>query len=104
MNEIEKAIKHYEGLQKRYTTQHNGKHCEFVKTAIAALHEKQKRDKGCWACNDARRTGCTNMGNRIYIEKNEDGYVISDRYDNRVKASFCPMCGRSLKEEHNDET
>ena len=45
MNEIEKAIKHFEGLQKRYTTQHNGKHCEFVKTALAALYEKQKRDK-----------------------------------------------------------
>lgn len=46
MNEIEKAIKHFEGLQKRYTTQHNGKHCEFVKTALAALYEKQKRDIG----------------------------------------------------------
>ena len=40
MNEIYRAIEHFEHLQKRYTTQHNGKHCELVKTAIAALREK----------------------------------------------------------------
>ena len=46
MNEIYKAIEHFEHLQKRYTTQHNGKHCELVKTALAALREKAEREQG----------------------------------------------------------
>lgn len=36
-NDIEKAIKHYKSLQKRYTTLHDGKNCEITKTAIEAL-------------------------------------------------------------------
>ena len=44
MNEIYKAIEHFEHLQKRYTTQHNGKHCELVKTALAALREQAERN------------------------------------------------------------
>lgn len=52
MSEIERAVKHFEGLQKRYTTQHNGKHCELVKTALEALREKQERGKGCVWCED----------------------------------------------------
>jgi hypothetical protein len=35
---IDKTIKHYESLQKRYTKQHNGKHCDYVKTALVALN------------------------------------------------------------------
>lgn len=31
------AIKHFEGLQKRYTKQHNGTACEHVKMALTAL-------------------------------------------------------------------
>ena len=37
MTEVEKAIKHFESLQKRYTTQHNGKQCKLVETALDAL-------------------------------------------------------------------
>ena len=37
MNEINKTIKHFESLQKRYTTQHNGKMCERVADALEAL-------------------------------------------------------------------
>lgn len=40
MTKTEEAIKHFESLQKRYTTQHNGKQCEFVKTALNALYEQ----------------------------------------------------------------
>lgn len=36
----EEAIRHFKSLQKRYTTEHNGKMCEKVATAIEAL-EKQ---------------------------------------------------------------
>ncbi len=48
---IEQAIKHFMSLQKRYITTHNGKHCEYVKMALAALREKAEREKGCAFCN-----------------------------------------------------
>ena len=38
------AIKHFTSLQKRYTTQHNGKQCEFVQTALEALKEAEARE------------------------------------------------------------
>lgn len=37
---LEEAIKHFESLQKRYTTQHNGKQCEYVKTALEAMRKE----------------------------------------------------------------
>lgn len=36
-NNIEDSIKHFEGLQKRYTKTHNGKMCERVADALVAL-------------------------------------------------------------------
>ena len=36
----EETIKHFESLQKRYTTQHNGKHCEYVKEALEAMRKQ----------------------------------------------------------------
>lgn len=49
MTILEKSIKHFEGLQKRYTTQHNGKMCQFVDCALEAMNrqlinKKMKRD------------------------------------------------------------
>lgn len=69
MNEIYKAIEHFEHLQKRYTTTHNGKHCEIVKTALTALREQAEREKGCEHCRG---------------------------WDSRCGASYCPMCGKKL--------
>lgn len=40
---IKAAIKHFESLQRRYTTTHNGKQCELVKTALASLRECEER-------------------------------------------------------------
>jgi hypothetical protein len=37
MDVREKAIKHFESLQKRYTKQHNGKMCGYVKEALDAM-------------------------------------------------------------------
>lgn len=77
MNEIYKAIEHFEHLQKRYTTQHNGKHCELVKTALAALREKAKRENGCvWCKSDSQVTHngehfcffCSYCGKRLEVE------------------------------------
>ena len=77
MNEIYKAIEHFEHLQKRYTTQHNGKHCELVKTAIAALREKAERSKGCVWCK-------------------EDNKVF---HDGQHFHMFCSYCGKRLEVE-----
>lgn len=38
MKDINKTIKHFESLQKRYTTQHNGQMCERVGDALEALY------------------------------------------------------------------
>lgn len=109
MNEIEKAIVALNDIHEGWSSwvPQNGslahRNLQALGIAIDSLREKQKCDKGCWTCNDARRTGCTNMGSRIYIEKNEDGYVISDRFDNTVEVYCCPKCGKRL-EEHNDKT
>lgn len=45
MNNINKTIKHFESLQKRYTTQHNGQMCERVADALEALYQlKSQQD------------------------------------------------------------
>lgn len=43
MNDINKTIKHFESLQKRYTTQHNGQMCERVADALEALRLAKKQ-------------------------------------------------------------
>ena len=45
MNILEKSIKHFEGLQKRYTTQHNGKMCQFVACALEAMNKQLINEK-----------------------------------------------------------
>ena len=82
MNEIYKAIEHFEHLQKRYTTQHNGKHCELVKTALAALREKAERE--CKYCDD----------NFKFWQTQISGELPNVRY--------CPMCGKRLEVEHGE--
>lgn len=44
MNNINKTIKHFESLQKRYTTQHNGQMCERVADALEALYHFQSQE------------------------------------------------------------
>lgn len=45
MNDINKTIKHFESLQKRYTTQHNGQMCERVADALEALKHFELEQK-----------------------------------------------------------
>lgn len=45
MHDLERTIKHFESLQKRYTTQHNGKMCERVADALEALNIYKKTMK-----------------------------------------------------------
>lgn len=79
MNEIYKAIEHFERLQKRYTTQHNGKHCELVKTALAALREKAERENGCVLCKSDSQ-----------VTHNGEHFCF-----------FCSYCGKRLEVEHD---
>ena len=44
MNDINKTIKHFESLQKRYTTQHNGQMCERVSDALEALYRFKRQE------------------------------------------------------------
>ena len=107
VSELEKQLAKYDEIAAEYGI--DGKtmlalaksQIEIAKENIVLReHLKAEREKGCWACHDARRTGYTNMGSRIYIEKNEDCYVISDRLANSVEVYYCPMCGKRLEEEH----
>lgn len=99
MNEIYKAIEHFEHLQKRYTTQHNGKHCELVKTALAALREKTEREKGCDECQPS----CHNCKHDVYDDfcqyygKQGCGNLLHE-----PKHKYCPMCGKRLEVEHGE--
>jgi hypothetical protein len=83
MNEIERAIKHFEGLQKRYTTQHNGKHCDLVATALEALREQAERNKGCFWCS----------GDVLLDNVKINGVAVN--------ISCCPMCGKRLEVERD---
>ena len=77
IDDIRDAIKHFDGLQKRYEKQHNGVQCKLVKTALSALHSELMREQGCLLC----------YGN---IPNN-----VTGQYGN----TYCPNCGRNLRVE-----
>ena len=92
MTDTEKAMKHFEKLQKRYTTQHNGKHCDLVATALFALRSQSEREKGCEVCNGD-----------LPCDNDCDGFCdiceIPEVWKTIHKTghyNFCPMCGREL--------
>lgn len=100
MTDVERAIKHFESLQRRYTTQHNSVQCELVKTALVALREKAERMSGCEYCADREdlafgHDSMKRVGS-IYIDGN---LLVADLYSESmaVAVCFCPMCGKPLK-------
>lgn len=81
MTEIERAIKHFTALQKRYTTQHNGIQCELVATALSALTEQAARiNPKPLVPTESRESG-------QWGKCPECGKV------NRVYYNFCANCG-----------
>lgn len=60
----EKAIKHFQGLQKRYEKSHNMVQCEHIKLAIAALQAQTPR---VVAFNEIK----SNLPRHLWIECNE---------------------------------
>ena len=45
MNNIDETLKHFESLQKRYATQHNGQMCERVADALEALYQVKSQEE-----------------------------------------------------------
>lgn len=94
MSSYEEAIKHFKSLQKRYTTQHNGKQCGLVARALDSLESSAKRDRGCECCNGFYPD---DPGAKIYLWSVQY-YEIGDGTPHYINARFCPMCGRELSE------
>lgn len=56
------AIKHFEALQKRYTSTHNGTACEHVRMALTALDRltQEPEVQTCASCRWCRESDKTN--------------------------------------------
>ena len=90
MNEIERAIKELDECAC------SGYMRGYIDIALAALREKQEREKGCMTCWDdedhepeAIGTGLNEFGEECkhLMYRDESIYIIR----------FCPMCGRRLE-------
>lgn len=67
MNNINETIKHFESLQKRYTTQHNGQMCERVADALESLYSfKSQKCEHSWVYIGLDEYRCTKCGARRY--------------------------------------
>jgi len=91
MTDTEKAIKHFESLQKRYTTQHKGEQCKFVKCAIEAICEKQEREKWHGVEHGLLTTWETPIQCHNCME-----HLSLDW-------SFCPECGTPIENNEREE-
>ena len=73
MNDINKTIKHFESLQKRYTTQHNGQMCERVDDALEALYR--------FKCKELEFT-------RKFIHEHGLEFALASAWDKHIKTNF----------------
>ena len=90
-NDIREALKHFKSLQKRYTTQHNGKHCKYVETVIHTL-EKQLLKPPEHKVHEKYKA----LGKNYYCSC---GVMFVDFERNGT--NFCGNCGQALKEDCN---
>ena len=86
---IDKAIKHFESLQKRYTTQHNGKMCEYVAIALDAMKKQLNTEEwiDCEYISEA-------YGN-TYACPHCNKLVIG-------RENYCPRCGKNLLQKDKE--
>jgi hypothetical protein len=101
MNDIEKAIEHFrEAIQKDTDypecAAYWGQRKRNYTLALAALREKQEREKGCNACWDDADN------EPEYIGAGLDEYGRECRYltlgEQTIMIHYCPICGRRLED------
>lgn len=73
---LKESIKHFESLQKRYTTQHNGKQCEYVKTALTAMRKQ--------------------IPAKVVNRNGDYGECYICRHSFCGQLEYCPKCGQVL--------
>lgn len=106
MSEQERAIAFFENLV-NHDAEAWGCEQEIpnFRIALAALREKQEREKGCEYCKQQslllKDDDCADVV-KIMLAKNGTGsHYLDDYRDGRffwaVKIAFCPMCGRKLE-------
>lgn len=81
----------------------NQVHQETLELALSALHSQAEREKGCEYCNDGYDLEigkCCEPD--LYIEGNHLIALRYDEHDSKADISFCPMCGRPLKEAQHE--
>lgn len=75
----------------------------FYYTAISALTEMQNREQGCEHCNGYKDIVTDRYGNTVNLNQRHDGLGYYIEYDGSGESleayiSYCPMCGRRLKD------
>ena len=92
MGMIEKAIKHFEALQKRYTKQHNGKMCEYVKIALDAMYKENELVR-CKNCKHLKYGYQCYYPLGMMLNNDGDAYVLVD-----PDGDFCSYGERRTEE------
>ena len=90
MSEIERAIKDFEHFKEMGYTHSCLPSSWSIEVALAALREKQERDKGCEHCKVLTAEHCTG-----FLLPSADPDCEADM----VTISHCPMCGKRLEVE-----
>lgn len=92
MTELERVIQLYE----------NAAECPcdtYAQLILAALREKQERDKGCEYCKGGGNAESLIDGETTVFITSEDKVFCADQGgDGYLDWKFCPMCGRKLGE------
>lgn len=79
-----------------------------IKLSIAALREKQERDKGCEHCLLGLEIAYNAKSKHINSKESYiclDGNILeADLYTEymAVEVRYCPMCGKRLEVEHGE--
>lgn len=104
MTEIEKAIAYWEQFKQEaidMIAKGLDVHCELAKQipmceiVLAALREKQERQKGCEYCTDLSRYKGFGYAEYFHQTAPDEAYEIS------IEVKFCPNCGRKLEDEQD---
>ena len=105
MTEIERAIKGFEHFKEMGYTHSCLPSSWSFEVALAALREKQERDKGCEHCLLGLEIAYNAESKHINSKESYiclDGNILeADLYTEymAVEVRYCPMCGRRLEVE-----